>query len=51
MSISNLKCFGVEPDESENQLEVIELLDGKESEENFDDPNSDKAEEQQDPTN
>ena len=43
MGLSNLQQFGVEPNESEKQLEVIELLD---DEENFDDQDSDKVEEQ-----
>ena len=45
IGLSNLQQFRVEPDESEKQLEVIELLD---DEENFDDQESDKVEEQQD---
>ena len=38
--ISNLKCFGVKPDEAENELHMIKLLDDEESKENFDDQDS-----------
>ena len=51
MGLSNLKQFGVEPDELEKLLEVIELLDNEESKENFDDQDSNKVEEQQDLSN